>query len=62
MSLETLSSDSRYQRDGSSEKRCDVVVVVDMNESRCYTDSPVLVEHQAFNRNGKALRYDYHKD
>ncbi|XP_017798024.1 PREDICTED: uncharacterized protein LOC108579092 [Habropoda laboriosa] len=27
-----------------------------MNESRCYTDSPVLTEHQPFNRNGKALR------
>ncbi|XP_072745992.1 uncharacterized protein Sprt isoform X2 [Anoplolepis gracilipes] len=27
-----------------------------MNESRCYTDSPVLAEHQPFNRNGKALR------
>lgn len=31
-------------------------VVVAMNESRCYTDSPVLAEHQPFNRNGKALR------
>ncbi|XP_067208146.1 uncharacterized protein sprt isoform X3 [Linepithema humile] len=27
-----------------------------MSESRCYTDSPVLAEHQPFNRNGKALR------
>ncbi|XP_033309828.1 uncharacterized protein LOC117210684 isoform X2 [Bombus bifarius] len=27
-----------------------------MNESRCYIDSPVLAEHQLFNRNGKALR------
>ncbi|XP_066589035.1 uncharacterized protein sprt [Prorops nasuta] len=27
-----------------------------MNESRCYTNSTVLVEHQPFNRNGKALR------
>ncbi|XP_032676980.1 uncharacterized protein LOC116846796 isoform X1 [Odontomachus brunneus] len=27
-----------------------------MSESRCYADSPVLVEHQPFNRNGKALR------
>ncbi|XP_017757068.1 PREDICTED: uncharacterized protein LOC108548565 [Eufriesea mexicana] len=27
-----------------------------MNESRCYIDSPVLAEHQPFNRNGKALR------
>ncbi|XP_011067329.1 PREDICTED: uncharacterized protein LOC105153895 isoform X1 [Acromyrmex echinatior] len=27
-----------------------------MTESRCYTDSPVLAEHQPFNRNGKALR------
>nr|XP_034171164.1 uncharacterized protein LOC117600200 [Osmia lignaria] len=27
-----------------------------MNESRCYADSPVLAEHQPFNRNGKAVR------
>ncbi|KAH0955893.1 hypothetical protein HN011_006816 [Eciton burchellii] len=27
-----------------------------MTESRCYADSPVLAEHQPFNRNGKALR------
>jgi len=41
-------------------KNCDAVVVA-MSESRCYTDSPVLAEHQPFNRNGKALRYDYDK-
>ncbi|KAL0128890.1 hypothetical protein PUN28_003927 [Cardiocondyla obscurior] len=27
-----------------------------MSESRCHADSPVLAEHQPFNRNGKALR------
>lgn len=42
------------------EDSCDAVAVA-MSESRCYTDSPVLAEHQPFNRNGKALRYDYHK-
>ncbi|XP_076473510.1 PDZ domain-containing protein sprite isoform X2 [Bombus vancouverensis nearcticus] len=30
-----------------------------MNESRCYIDSPVLAEHQLFNRNGKALSFDF---
>ncbi|KYN18748.1 hypothetical protein ALC57_08905 [Trachymyrmex cornetzi] len=45
----------RCQRDGPIEKSCDAVVVA-MSESRCYTDSPVLAEHQPFNRNGKALR------
>ncbi|XP_071575639.1 uncharacterized protein [Temnothorax nylanderi] len=41
--------------DGQIKKSCDAVVVA-MIESRCYTDSPVLAEHQPFNRNGKALR------
>ncbi|XP_017875907.1 uncharacterized protein LOC108622501 isoform X2 [Ceratina calcarata] len=27
-----------------------------MNEGRCHTESPVLAEHQPFNRNGKPLR------